>query len=144
MTIFNLIKTKLNELPNDACINLGEETNASGGKLITYRLLFDKKEMGLFDTLEIKVLEAGDKNFIFSTFDKAPTVMNRLKLLVNDLYKIYGEDSSKRGEFSEDDEENLQEGGYWTGRKFMDSGVHDPEVMLRYNEDSGLALTIWT
>jgi hypothetical protein len=144
MKIFDLIKIKLDELPNLDCINLGEETNLSGEKVIFYSLLLDEKEMGLFDTLKISVLPNNERTYTFSTLDKVSSVINRIKMLVNDLYSIYGEDGCNNGKFTRDDEEDLlnEEQGFWIGRDYIID--YYPGVMLGISDQIGLYLQIST
>ena len=84
------------------------------------------------------------KNYDFSTLDHPLTILSRIKLLVSDLYKIYGEDSSKNGLFNDYDESSLNDGDYWSGRSFTDHKVHHPVTMLRYDSEDGLSLTIFS
>jgi len=140
--IFDLLKFEYENLP-DSTFEKGEDyLNESGVKITDYTKDFKNKIFHLFDKLEIKTFEnSKGKNFIFSNENFKTDDIGYLRILVNKLAKIYGKDSIGSGLFNIDDEEQLQ-GDFWLGRSWT-SEEHKIPIMISYDKDTGLDLTIW-
>jgi len=54
---------------------------------------------------------------------------------------FYGLDSMNNGKFNQNDKLDFEE-GYWSGRMWTDDKHKNP-VMISYDEESGLSLTVW-
>ena len=129
--------------PDDSYTKGESEENESGDLLTNYRKNLNPKELGLFDSLEIKVFEnKGNKNFVFKGYDFRKSDISKVKQLVDNLFLIYGEDGSDLGKFKTEDDSNLRS-EYWTGRMWTDE-KHETPLMVSYDSEVGLSLTIWT
>lgn len=142
MTIESLLKINLSDIPDETYIKGNTQINDSGDKIINYRKLLQPKVFGLFDTIEVKVFEAKqNKNIIFHNFDFNIKDVEKVRDLTDNLYLLYGLDSSQKGKFKSNEIEEL-ENDYWSGRYWEDDQTVNP-VMFAFDEISGLSLTIW-
>ena len=116
-------------------------TNDVGEQIITYYHPFEEPHFYFFDSVIIKTFEIkpANRNFIFES--KKPLEIKKLKQLVNDFAKIYGNDDIGGGEFTKTDERDIKD-KFWTGRNWLDSR-HKHPVMISWYEDEGVGLTIF-
>ncbi|ALU74315.1 hypothetical protein [Tenacibaculum piscium] len=140
-SIFELFEMDFDSVPDSNFKKEGTEINASGDEIEDYVTRFSVKELGLFNKLTIKVFKNGCKNFLFSSDNFNKNDFNNLKKLVDNLFSYYGLDSSKGGKFSNNDKQELLE-GFWIGRSYTDE-KHEPNLMISYDDEDGLGLTIW-
>ena len=105
-TIFDFFQLDIKNIPDDSFIAGEVETNASGDPIQMFRKTLNYKECGIFDTVEIVVVNnSNDKNVnvFFKTFSPNSVNISKLSKLIDDLYLIHGSDSSNKGKFTKKD-----------------------------------------
>lgn len=98
-------------------------------------------EFGLFDTIDIKTFQnLPNKNFIFTNevISIGEDEIELIKKLTNEIHSFYGKDEQGRIIFSQNDIEDI-EFGYWS----KSWPNHKNPIMLGYDDENGLSLTIW-
>lgn len=67
-----------------------------------------------------------------------------VKLLVNDLVKLYGYDNIGEGYFTKQDEEEILIDESWRGRDWTDNDKWKGDLVSLYLDDEeGFSLTVW-
>lgn len=139
---FELFLIDFNQVPDNSFALTDEDENQDGTKTKTFSKELSQAELGLFDSLDIVVFESGGKNYIFKSSKFNPKDTTKLKPLVDQLFAFYGNDNLDTGKFSKEDQFDLKN-GYWGGRMWTDE-THEPHLMISWDEEEGLSLTIWT
>jgi len=141
-TIYELFNLDIKSSPDDSFIIGNSQINESGNKIVNYRKNLNPKELGLFDTLEIKVFEGlKNKNFIFTNRNFNKSEIGKVKKLVDNLFLFYGLDSDNKGKFANSETGDFND-EYWSGRFWTTDEIKNP-VMFSYDEFSGLSLTLF-
>ncbi len=68
-TIFDFFQIDLKNIPDDSFIAGEVEENTSGQTVQNFRKSLNYKECGLFDTIEVKVIDGTNKNVFFKSFN---------------------------------------------------------------------------
>ena len=66
-TIFDFFQIDLKNIPDDSFIAGEVEENTSGQTVQNFRKSLNYKECGLFDTIEVKVIDGTNKNVFFKS-----------------------------------------------------------------------------
>ena len=113
---------------------------------IHYFKSFSKKEAGIFTQLEvIDIQNSTGKNFVFTNKNPRTVTPKDVKMLVANLYVVYGEDDKGNGFLSKEEENELSERDfYWTGRSWTKSQNGNPSLRFDGDNEEGYGLTIWT
>ena len=137
-SILDFISEDLNNIDFDTFDFIGEEINTMGGKFKRYKKRLAKKEVLLFDILEVIVFETGSKNMFFKT---GISGINKSILVnfINDLVSTYGKDSSNEGRVNEKEVDYFLKDEWWIGRTWDDS---DPTVSISIMRDKIFELSI--
>ncbi|MDZ4203425.1 MAG: hypothetical protein U1C46_01285 [Bacteroidales bacterium] len=142
-TLYDIFTLDLENLPDDSFTKGETEKNESSDYLTNYRKNLNPKELGLFDSLEIKVFEnSKGKNFIFGGYNFNTGDIYKVQQLIDNLFLINGTDDLNAGKFTKHDESDLKS-DYWTGRMWCEE-KYTTGVMIAFDSDTGLSMTIWT
>lgn len=113
-SIFDEFSIDIRNLNKEDFIDLDEEINSAGSKIVRYSYSLPLKELELFDSLEFIEFESGERNVFFKAFiqnmDATPLIN-----LINRLHLAYGKDLLGNEKF-EDSEINSIQRLIWTGR----------------------------
>ena len=99
-TIFDFFQIDLKNIPDDSFIAGEVEENTSGQTVQNFRKSLNYKECGLFDTIEVKVIDGTNKNVFFKSFNPDRINLDALKKLIDELYLIHGNDGDNKGKFN--------------------------------------------
>jgi hypothetical protein len=143
-SIFDFFQLDLKNLPDDNFIKAEEETNVSGDRVEFYRKTLNYKECGLYDTVEVRVIGGTNKNISFKCFDLRSVKMDALRKLIDDLYLIYGNDSSNKGKFTSKDQQESNDTDFYLlfGRNWGDYPKYKYPVSVGRDEN-GIDISIW-
>jgi hypothetical protein len=143
-TIFDFFQIDIKSIPDDSFIAGEIEENTTGDKVQNFRKSLDYKEFGIFDTIEVKLIGDEDKNVFLKSFN--PEIVNfyKLKILIDDLYLIYGNDSSDKGKFTSKDKDDYKDSEFYMlfGRSWTDYPKYKYPVSVRRDEDE-ISISIW-
>lgn len=142
-TIFDFFEVDLNIIPDETFIKAETIENVSGNIVEVFRKNISYKECDLFDTIEIRLIDNKCKNFSFKNYNLSTIKMDKIKVLIDDLYLIYGNDSSNKGKFTSKDIQEYNDKEFYTlfGRSW-----HSPENKLPVaisKEENEFEITIW-
>mgnify|MGYP006435227057 FL=1 len=141
-SIYEMLNIDIKSSPDESFIIGNSQINESGNKIVNYRKNLNPKELGIFDTLEIKVFEGlSNKNFIFSCRNFNKSEINKVREIVDSLFLFYGLDSDNKGKFANNELEEFNY-DYWSGRYWTTDEIKNP-VMFGYDDLSGLTLTLF-
>ncbi len=102
----------------------------------------DGKYLNIFSWLTVIVFNnSNSKNFIFKCFAYEFDKYDLPELILK-IFNIYGNDDSKRGIYTRNDANEIDE-NMWSGRDFT-SDRFTVACSLDYDDDEGLTFTIWT
>ncbi|GEM_PF-6599272 len=101
--ILDFFKTDPLKIPDESYIKGEIEFNSAGQEVCNYRKNLDYLEFGIFDTVEIKIIENNSKNIFYKTFKAKKVRMDNLRKLIDDIYMIYGSDNNHKSKFSNKD-----------------------------------------
>ncbi len=139
--IDELLGINLSDLPDDSFIVSEIIDNGHGDMIRNYNCTDDKNIYSLFNYIEIKkFIGKPNKNFVFS--NKTFNNMNKLKELINNLYQIYGYDDINSHKFTMQDELDIKS-GYWSGRNWLNFDKFKTPIMISYDSNEGLSMTIF-
>ena len=143
-TIFDFFQIDIKNIPDESFIAGEIEKNTSGEKVQNFRKTLDYKECGIFDTIEVKLIGDEDKNVFLKSFYPESVNFDKLKSLIDDLYLIYGYDSSDKGKFTNKDKEEYKdpEVNMLFGRSWSDYPKYKYPVCVSRDEDE-VSISIW-
>ena len=135
-TITDFFEIDITNVPDDSFIEAEEDINTSGEKVQNYRKLLDKKECGIFDTIEVKVIGGNSKNVFLMTHEPEKVRMDSLKKLVDDLYMLYGVDEYNKAKFNAKDIEDYNSEDFYMlfGRSWLEYPKYKTPVRLSRDE----------
>ncbi len=143
-SIQSLFKIDFANSPDENFHEQGEPKIIDNQIVRTYSNFFVEEsdyEFGLFDTIDIKTFQnLPNKNFIFTNEVIAigEDEIELIKKLTNEIHSCYGKDEEGRILFSQNDIEDI-ELGYWS----KSWSNHKNPIMLSFDDENGLSLTIW-
>lgn len=143
-TIFDFFQIDLKNIPDDSFI-VGElEENTSGKTVQNFRKSLNYKECGLFDTIEVKVIDGTNKNVFLKSFNPDRINFDALKKLIDELYLIYGNDGDNKGKFNSKDKAEYLDTKFYLlfGRNWTDYPNYKYPVSVRRDEDE-VSISIW-
>lgn len=143
-SIFDFFEIDLKNIPDNSFIANEIENNKIGQTVQTFRKLLSYKECGLFDTLEIKVIEGIHKNIFFKTFNPDGISFKALKKLIDDLYLIHGNDIDNKGKFNNNDRKDYLDSEFYMlfGRSWTEVPKNKHPITISRDENE-LTLSIW-
>lgn len=109
--------------------NSGDEKNKTWSK---YYYKISPKEFGLFEDLELIDHSDIHKSFNFST---NTFTINNLEYLVSIFYQIFGSDSLGKGEFNDEDFDQIVTHNFWLGRMWSDYEKYKCVVMISFDSE---------
>ena len=142
--IFDFFEIDLKNIPDETFIKAEVETNTSGQTVENYRKTLDYKECGIFDTIEVKVIDGGNKNAFLKSFEPKKVKMDYLKKLIDELYLIHGNDSADKGKFTNSDIEDYRSNEFYMlfGRSWTEFPKYKFPVSVGRDEDE-VSISIW-
>ena len=140
-TIFDFFQLDLKTSPNESFIKADPDINKSGDSIQAFRKSLNYKECGIFDTVEVIVINGTSKNIFFKSYDPKKVKIDNLKILIDSLYLIYGDDDEYKGKTTSKDIEEYRNQTPVFGRNWMDS-KYEYAVMISLDEDK-LSIGIW-
>lgn len=143
-SIFDFFQLDLNSILDDTFIKAEVGTNISGQLVQTYRKTLAYKECGIFDTVEVVVIDGKSRNIFFKCFDPANVKMDDLKKLIDDLYLIHGNDSGGKGKFTSKDIVDYQNTDFYLlfGRSWSDYPKYKFPVSITRDDDV-VSISVW-
>lgn len=143
-TIFDFFQIDLKNVPDDSFIAGEIEENTSGQTVETYRKSLNHKECGLFDTIEVKVIDGTNKNVFLKSFNPDRINFEALKNLIDELYLIHGNDGDNKGKFNSKDKADYYDTEFYMlfGRNWTDYPKYKYPVSVSRDEDEVL-ISIW-
>ncbi len=132
-----------------SCIRLSSftegkaEVQANGDIIRNYCKILKHKEYGIFDTMYVRLIE-GSINVVFKSSEPGDAGMYRMKEMIDDLYAIYGSDSSNKGRYGHADAAEYADEQFYAlfGRDWMDYPRYAYPVTLRRYEEE-VFISIW-
>jgi len=143
-SIFDFFTIDLFSIPDQSYLLAEQTTNAASEPLDVYRKNLEYKECGLFDNIEIFVINHTSKNIFFRNFDTLNVNFKLIENLINDLFLIYGLDSSNKGKFNTSDINDFNSGelSILFGRNWTDYPKFKYPISIG-REENFFQLTIW-
>jgi hypothetical protein len=143
-TIFDFFQIDLKKIPNDSFIAGKVEVNASGQTVHNFRKSLNHIECGLFDTIEVKVIDGTNKNVFFKSFNPDRINLDALKKLIDELYIIHGNDRDNKGKFNSKDKADFFDSEFYMlfGRNWMDYPKYEYPVSVSRDENE-VSISIW-
>lgn len=143
-TIFDFFQIDLKNIPDDSFIAGEIEENTSGQTVETFRKSLNYKEYGLFDTIEVKVIDGTNKNVFLKSFNPDRINFEALKNLIDELYLIHGNDGDNKGKFNSKDKTDYFDTEFYMlfGRSWMDFPKYKYPVSVSRDDDE-VSISIW-
>jgi len=143
-TIFDFFQIDLKNVPDDSFIAGEIEENTSEQTVQNFRKSLNYKECGLFDTVEVKVIDGTNKNIFFKSFNPDRINFDALKKLIDELYLIHGKDGDNKGKFNSKDKTDFLDTEYYMlfGRNWTDFPKYKYPVSVSRDEDE-VSISIW-
>jgi len=141
--ILKVFKRDLKLFPEPNYISIEKMENMGDGKNEMWSKYYYKlslKEFGLFEDLELIDHSEIHKSFNYSTNTFS---INNMKDLVSIFHQIFGNDSFGKGEFNDDDFDQITTRNFWFGRMWTDYEKYKCAVMISFdNEGPKLDLSV--
>ncbi len=115
--ILQVFGMDLKKLPNETCKQIGDGNTKQGLSYQIFEQYAGFAELELFNKMHIHVFPDGSRNILFHNTYTPTLLIQSLTEVVEKLVRVYGEDDEMKGEFSEDDEAQVED-GLWLGRKW--------------------------
>lgn len=143
-TIFDFFEIDLRNTPDESFIAGEIEENVSGQPVQNFRKTLDYKECGIFDTIEVKVIDGTNKNVFFKSFNPERINFESLKRLIDDLYLIHGNDGNNKGKFNNKDRTDYFDAVLYIlfGRDWTDYPKYKYPVSVS-RDDEEVSISIW-
>ena len=143
-TIFDFFQIDLKNIPDDSFIAGELEENTSGQTVQNFRKSLNYKECGLFDTIEVKVIDGTNKNVFFKSFNPDRINLDALKKLIDELYLIHGNDGDNKGKFNSKDKTDFFDKEFYMlfDRNWTDYPKYKYPVSVSRDEDE-VSISIW-
>lgn len=143
-TIFDFFQIDLKNIPDDSFIAGEVEENTSGQSVQNFRKSLNYKECGLFDTIEVKVIDGTNKNVFLKSFNPDRINFDALKKLIDELYLIHGNDGDNKGKFNNKDKADYLDTEFYMlfGRNWTDYPKYKYPVTVSRDEDE-VSISIW-
>ncbi|GAB3225917.1 hypothetical protein J0A67_08100 [Algoriphagus aestuariicola] len=139
----NLLDLSFDNIPNSSFFPCSASENSTGNAVIKFEKEVMPKIFNLFDKIEINTfLDTEKKNIILTSTNFEFISLNFLELLVEKLYNFYGNDSIGSSKISQFDFQQIRS-GYWSGRLWTDHEKYEIPILLAYDKEEGLSLTIF-
>lgn len=125
-TISDFFQIDFKAMPDESFVAGKVELNKDRKKVQVFRKTLDYKECGIFDSLEVIIIEEMQKNICLTSFEADKVEMDDLRNLLDSLYLIYGYDDNNRGKLTNIDIVDYratQYGGWVTVRNWSDKGI---------------------
>jgi hypothetical protein len=139
----DLFRIDLNNLPLHEFSEGKIEVNPNGDMIRTYFKSLDYKECGVFDQVWVKLTGSKSVNVIFKCSEPEMVDNEKLRLVIDSLYDIYGQDNNNRGLLSLTPPGGHDQQFYLLfGRNWMDyPRFKHPVSVRRYSED--VFISVW-
>jgi hypothetical protein len=116
----------------DESFTSSKEMNTGGSELTMYRKALDKKELGMFDTVEVIMDSALKKSIILKTTEPNWVNCSRVMKLVDHIYSFLGEDDENKGKWNCEDQVHFESEIFWA--RYWLEERHNPKIMLSFSK----------
>ena len=116
----------------DESFTSSKEMNSEGIELTIYRKTLDKKELGMFDTIEVIMNSSLTKNIILKTTETNWVNCSRVMKLVDHIYSFLGEDDENKGKWNCEDQVYFESEIFWA--RYWLEERHNPKIMLSFSK----------
>jgi hypothetical protein len=119
------------------------EVQASGDIIQSYGKVLAHREFDIFDTMYIRLI-GNSINVVFKSSRPSEVRMDKMKRVINELYALYGNDSSDKGAYNDDDAADYSDEHFYVlfGRDWMDYPRYPYPVTIRRYSDE-VFISIW-
>lgn len=135
----DFFKLDFKNVPDESYIAGDIELNTGGKKVQTFRKTLDYKECGLFDTVEVIVIEEIHKNIVFTSYDADNVKIEDLKELIDSIFLICGNDDDNKGKFTKTDILDYKDTRYI---RSMNNRIWNKKGIMIDRFDDELSITI--
>jgi proline dehydrogenase len=131
-SVLNFFSIDLRTLPDTSFELYGEYVNNVGRTVQRYFKTLDYKELGLFDVINVKHVNQSYSNITFVNNQPDKADMKALEEVINDLYRLYGEDEWGKGKFTRQDYRDYfaEDAGLHFVRSWLDEQEGRHRVLL--------------
>ncbi len=139
----DLFRLDLNNLPLHEFTEGNVEININGDIIRTYFKALNYKECGVFDHVVVKLTGSKSVNVIFRCSDPSAVDNEKLRVVIDSLYDIYGQDTNNKGIMGLSAADIHDQQFYLLfGRNWMDyPRFRHPVSVRRYSED--VFISVW-
>jgi hypothetical protein len=143
-TIFDFFQIDLKNIPDDSFIEGETEENTSGQSVQKFRKTLTYKECGIFDTVEVIVIDGTNKNVFFKSFNPDRINFDSLKRLIDELYLIHGNDFDNKGKFNSKDKKEYLDTDFYLlfGRNWTSFPKYKYPLSIS-RDDEEVSISIW-
>jgi hypothetical protein len=112
----------------DESFTPSKEMNSEGNELTMYRKALDKKELGIFDTIEVIMDSTLTKSIILKTTETNWENCSRIMKLVDHIYSFLGVDDEDKGKWDCVDQVHFESEIFWA--RYWLEERHCPKIMI--------------
>jgi hypothetical protein len=116
----------------DESFTSGKEINSEGIELTIYSKHLDKKELGMFDAIEVIMNSSLTKNIILKTNETNFVYCSRVQRLVDHINLFLGEDDENKGKWNCEDQVQFENDIFWA--RYWLEERHNPKIMLSFSK----------
>ncbi|MES2732528.1 MAG: hypothetical protein V4714_12295 [Bacteroidota bacterium] len=135
-----LFSFQFHQIPNNFFLPVDIDGFSESQLQSYHRMPLNPLELGIFDTIEVKMIGAS-KQVLLRSRENSALKGALVKTLVNELHRLYGKDDTGYALFTSRDEACLEKGAYWSGRLWQHSHSAKQVPLNIYADEEGLALT---
>ncbi len=119
------------------------EVQASGDIIQSYSKVLAHREFDIFDMMYVRLI-GNSINVVFKSSKPSEVRMDKMKRVINEFYTFYGNDSSGKGAYSENDAADYSDQHFYVlfGRDWMDYPRYPYPVTIRRYSDE-VFISIW-
>ncbi|HEX4373302.1 MAG TPA: hypothetical protein VHZ50_08385 [Puia sp.] len=146
MTLYDIFKIDLKNIPDKTFNKENNEVNSIGSLLQNFSKHLDYLECNLFDIIEIKYFDENSKNVLLRNYNLKAISVDTVKQFVTTLVSILGVDDKGLGQLTSEDEKYFFSKDLYTlfGRNWTDPYKHKMPIYFGIDRDQNfVSLTIW-
>lgn len=119
--ITDFFQIDIASIPDNTFKRIEYKNNIFGPNIIVHQKMIDYKECGIFNIVEVQKVMKTSTVIVFRCSQPNLVNQKRIRILINDLYRVYGNDDNNKGKFSaqdmleyEEEEFNVLFGRHWS------------------------------
>jgi hypothetical protein len=143
-TLFDFFLIDIRNIPNESFIEDETKANINGRIAQNFRKKLSYKECEIFDTLEVKVINGSNKIVTFKSFLPDNINFDSLRILIDNLSSLYGNDIDDKGRFTNNDINDYKDKEFYMlfGRSWLDFPKYKYPLSISRNIDE-VSISIW-